>query len=137
MSLDTLLPALKKVKRTGKDSWISCCPSHQDKNPSMTIRALDDGTILLHCFAGCSVHEILNSVNLTFDDLYPEKPKDRKSSKQPFYPRDILASVAKETMIAAIAASKMSQGINLDKESKERLFKAAGRLLAAAEAANA
>lgn len=46
-NLDLLLNQLRKVKSTGRGHFIAICPSHDDKNPSLTIRSTDDGKILL------------------------------------------------------------------------------------------
>ena len=62
--IDNLLSRLDKVKRTGNGSYQACCPAHADKFPSLTIRETDDGKILLHCFGGCSVQEIVSAVGM-------------------------------------------------------------------------
>lgn len=67
MSADTLLSRLDKVKQTGQGRWLACCPAHDDKNPSLSVRELDDGRMLLHCFTGCDVHSVLNALSLTLD----------------------------------------------------------------------
>ena len=64
MNIDNLLSRLHKVKKTGPDRWLACCPAHEDKTPSMAIRELGDGRILIHDFAGCSVEAILDAVGL-------------------------------------------------------------------------
>jgi hypothetical protein len=141
MIADKLLNQLAKVKRTGKESWVACCPAHADKNPSMTITEKDDGRVLLHCFAGCSVEEILGSVGLTFDDLFPERLPDpyapTKSERMPFNPRDVMAAVSTESLITAIAASQMAQGIPLPQAEHDRLMLAVSRLQAAARICHA
>lgn len=73
MSLQTLLNRLNKVKKTTNKNWVACCPAHEDKSPSLSIREVDDGRILIHCFAGCPAETILNSLELTFSDLHPER----------------------------------------------------------------
>ena len=127
---------LEKVKRTGQESYVACCPAHADKNPSMTITEKDDGRVLLHCFAGCSVEEILGSVGLTFDDLFPERLPDpyapTKSERIPFNPRDVLAAVSTESLITAIAASDLAKGTQLTKDGYARLLVAVSRLQEAA-----
>jgi len=52
MSATPVLDRLDKVKQTGPDRWIACCPAHDDKSPSLAVRELDDGRILLHDFGG-------------------------------------------------------------------------------------
>ncbi len=70
-NLQSLLNRLHKVKKTGTDSYISCCPSHNDKNPSLAIRQTNDGRILIKCFCGCSANEIVSAVGLSLSDLFP------------------------------------------------------------------
>lgn len=141
MIADKLLNQLTKVKRTGPESWIACCPAHADKNPSMTITEKDDGRVLVHCFAGCSVDEVLGAVGLTFDDLFPERIENpyapNKPERMPFNPRDVLASVSTESLITAIAASQLAQGIPLPQPDKDRLLLAVSRLQEAARICHA
>lgn len=141
MIADKLLNQLTKVKRTGRESWIACCPAHQDKNPSMTITEKDDGRVLVHCFAGCSVDSILGAVGLTFSDIYPEREADPyapvKPERMPFNPRDVLAAVSTESLITAIAASQLAQGIPLPKPDRNRLLVAVERLQEAARICHA
>ena len=68
--LETL--ALKTGKSIGKSGsgYSSCCPAHDDKEPSLSINEGHEGKILLHCFAGCSVESICNSLGLGISDLF-------------------------------------------------------------------
>jgi hypothetical protein len=141
MISDKLLNQLTKVKRTGQESWIACCPSHADKNPSMTITEKDDGRVLVHCFAGCSVDSILGAVGLTFDDLYPERLPDpyaaNKPERMPFNPRDVLAAVSTESLIVALAGSAIANGEALNEADRKRLALAVGRIQDAARICHA
>lgn len=136
MNADKLLNQLAKVKRTGRQSWMACCPAHEDKSPSMTVTEKDDGRVLVHCFAGCSVDEILGAVGLTFDDLFPEREPDpyRANSPErvPFNPRDVLAAVSTESLIVAIAGADMLRGVTLKEADMQRLRLAVSRLQSAA-----
>ena len=69
--MDHLLSLLEKVSRHG-DSYKACCPAHDDKNPSLTLKKIPDGRILIHCFAGCSPNEVLTSLGMSLGDLYPD-----------------------------------------------------------------
>lgn len=71
-NLETLLGRLEGVKQTKPGSWISRCPAHEDRTPSLALRETDDGRILLHCFAGCDTEAILDAAGVTFSDLFPE-----------------------------------------------------------------
>lgn len=126
MSAQDLLSRLEKVRKTGPDSWIACCPNHMDKNPSMTVKELDDGRVLLHCFAGCPVDSILGSVGLSFDALFPPKPIEyAKPLRRPFPAADVLEALSHEARIVAIAAADIAKGKGVD---KERVLKAANRI---------
>jgi len=71
MDLDLVLSRLDKVKSNGTDKYMACCPAHNDKSPSMSVRQVDD-RVLIHCFAGCGANEILDSIGLDYSSLYPE-----------------------------------------------------------------
>jgi hypothetical protein len=133
MSIDTLLSRLIKVKRTGNGRYLACCPAHLDKNPSLTVRETDDGRILVHCFAGCSVEEVLHAVGLEFDSLFPEKLIGHclHPERHPFNAKDILEAVRHEALIVSVAASTIAHGETLVVNDYARLMLANRRLQAA------
>lgn len=57
MTLQEILASLRKVRRSGEGYVAQCC-SHEDKNPSLSIREVN-GKVLLYCHAGCSYEAIL------------------------------------------------------------------------------
>ncbi len=137
MSAENLLSLLRNVKRTRAGHWIASCPTRDDKHPSMTIRELDDGRVLIHDFGGDSPQEILDALGLTFADLFPEKVKDRGKPMRPAFPAaDVLRCISFEALLVAISASDMAKGIQLTDEEKQRLMVAAGRINAAMEVTN-
>lgn len=62
------LTLLNKVKQKAPNQFMACCPAHEDNNPSLSIK-FDNGKILIHCFAGCSYSEIINTLHLRSKDL--------------------------------------------------------------------
>lgn len=112
MTADTILSRLDNVKQTGPDRWIACCPAHADKSPSMTIRALEDGRVLIHDFAGCSALEILDAVGLDWSALHPprdtSKPSTRKARPVPH--ADALRCLAHEAWVVLICAAQIERG---------------------------
>jgi len=131
MSVETFLSALDKVKRNGKVQWIACCPAHDDKSPSMTIAETDDGRVLVHCFAGCSVEEILGAVGMEFDVLYPPKPERNEPFKpiaKPFMAYSVVEVLAFEALIVVTAARLIANGETLDSNDYQRLLLAAERM---------
>ena len=132
MSADTVLSLLSKVRKMGPDRWMACCPAHNDKSPSLSIRETSDGRVLLHCWTGCGANEILEAVGLTFDDLFPDRLTDHAPrERQPFSHREAMAGLVPEVMFVAAASSDMLKG-GLKKTDHDRLIVAVSRLAAAA-----
>jgi phage/plasmid primase-like uncharacterized protein len=40
--------------------WSACCPAHDDRNPSLSIRDSASGGVLVKCFAGCPTNKIIS-----------------------------------------------------------------------------
>ena len=137
MGADKLLSRLQRVKRTGPGKWIASCPTREDKSPSLAIREMDDGTVLLHDFGGDSVEAILGAVGLSFSDLYPDKPGTyRKPVRRPFNASDVLALVAFESSVGVGVISGVLNNDSATEQDLERLLVVAQRLGNAAEACN-
>lgn len=135
MSAAALLDRLEGVRRTGPGRWIARCPAHEDRRPSLAIRELDDGRVLLHDFAGCAAVEVLTALGLELDALFPARAEGQfqKPERRPFPAADVLLCVAGETLIAAIAAARLAKGEQLDGVARDRLAVAAARLAAACD----
>jgi hypothetical protein len=132
MIADALLSRLDGVKRTGVDRWLAKCPAHDDKRPSLAVRELDDGRVLVHDFAGCAVEDVLAAVGLPFDALYPARPTHRgKPERHPFPAADVVRAVESEALIVAVAATILANGIALTDEDRKRLLLSSFRLTAA------
>jgi len=82
--LDNILPRLDKLRQTGTNRWVACCPAHDDHNPSLSISETDDGTVLLHCFPGCPTQAVVDAMGLKMRDLF-EGNADRVKAGE--YPR--------------------------------------------------
>jgi hypothetical protein len=65
---------LLKAQRAGARRWRANCPAHADRSPSLSIREGDDGRVLLHCFAGCGLDEVLATLGLFRRDLFAGPP---------------------------------------------------------------
>ena len=124
---DLLLTRLERVKETGPGRWVACCPAHGDRSPSLSIREQADGTLLLHCFAGCPAASVLESVGLTLSGLFPDSAAERSPMRpgERWVPRDVLLAVSREALVALIAAETVAKGEALGAEDRKRLRKAA------------
>lgn len=127
-----ILPRLKAVRKTGPNRWVAKCPSHNDRRPSLAIRLADDGRLLVHCFAGCSVPDILSAVELNFSDLYPDQADPNLGANSYWRvrlpPKDVLHCIAFEARIAAITASDIAEGHPISEEDTNRATIAACRI---------
>ena len=128
MAIETLLSKLEKVKRTGQGRWTACCPSHADKNASLSLRELDDGRILAHCFAGCGTDEVLGALGLKIEALFPERLQERQSERKTFPAVDVLRAIAMEAQIVSIVAADIAKGVVIDAKTIDRVFLAAQRI---------
>jgi len=70
--LDALVSTTgKPVVPTSQGGYISCCPAHDDRTPSLSIDQGEDERVLCHCHAGCSFEQICEAVGLRTADLFP------------------------------------------------------------------
>jgi len=142
MAINDLLNSLQKVKSTGRSkfgaTWIACCPSHQDRRPSLTITEKPDGMVLMKCWAGCGAAEILSAIGMDYDALYPERTEAHsgKPIRRPWNPYDLLKIMAFEATVARICAADIVAGRALNEAETQRLKTAVRRLNNAAELAN-
>ena len=67
---EKLLERLKGVVEINPHQWKACCPAHDDRHPSPSIKQTEDGTLLIKCWAGCSNSDIISNVGLTLADLF-------------------------------------------------------------------
>ncbi|MDE2255904.1 MAG: hypothetical protein KGL42_16775 [Betaproteobacteria bacterium] len=140
-----LLPRLEGVIKTGK-GWRARCPSHGGKSASLAITEGDNGTLLLHCFAGCPVHDVLGAVGLQMGDLFQRQhyrnmnPAERSQLRQAaLIPRwrAALDVLRHEATVLLIAASKMGDGDLLDDAELTRMRVAALKIFDCGEVLNA
>jgi CHC2 zinc finger len=57
MSAEIIAQALGGRRAGG--SWMACCPAHDDRKPSLSIRESNDGKVLVRCHAGCKQHQVI------------------------------------------------------------------------------
>lgn len=74
---ESIAEQLAKASRSG-NSWIACCPAHDDKNPSLSLDDTHDGKVLVKCHAGCSQAEVIGELRKR--GLWAEKPSYQKPS---------------------------------------------------------
>lgn len=119
--LEKVLSRLDKVKANGPGKWKACCPAHADKNPSLSIKEVGAGTVLLKCWAGCSAADITAAIGLELRDLFPGG--DQRQCRGPSK-----AAVQFEAWIVSIGMAAIRQGKQMTAEDLERFELAKRRL---------
>jgi hypothetical protein len=87
--IEIVLGRLDKVRKTGK-GWTARCPAHEDHTPSLSISETEDGTVLVHCFAGCLPEEVCGAIGLNLGALFNSRTGEelmRKTRMVPWGPR--------------------------------------------------
>ena len=63
-----VLDQLEKLRENGTDAegqkqYMACCPTHDDRTPSLSILEKHDGTFLFKCFGGCDSKDVMSALN--------------------------------------------------------------------------
>lgn len=80
-SLNDFLVLLKGVKKARDDQFLALCPGHDDSKPSLSVKGTD-GKVLLKCFAGCELTDILKPVGLEPRDLFLKSHKSKLAQRE-------------------------------------------------------
>ena len=131
-----ILDRLQGVRANGRGKHMARCPSHQDKSPSLSIRELDDGRTLIHCFGGCSTVDVLASLGLEMGDLFPERLPDLPRVHG-FSAMDALKALRQESGLIAIVAAEIAEGKTISAVDADRVALAASRIAHALQAVHA
>jgi hypothetical protein len=62
--------------RKSGNGWITHCPAHDDRHPSLSISEGQDGKLLVKCFAGCPQDAVIEALKVK--NLWPSRGKDNK-----------------------------------------------------------
>ena len=136
-AFDTVVSRLEQVRRRSPDQVSARCPAHDDKVPSLSVRGLPDGRVLMKCFAGCTVHEVVSAIGLDVADLFPPRDDTSASVSNGAGPErrrrllsagQALALLSDESCLVAVAASNVAHGVTLTDDDRARVLQAAGRI---------
>jgi hypothetical protein len=124
MSDDRITGSLQKLRRTGPGRWVACCPAHKDRTASLSVRALDSGTWLLHCFAGCPVESVVAAMGLRMEDLFPARPgapgAGQAAERRPFSASDLLGALAAELRLVWVLLADLEAGKQATPKDRQR-----------------
>ena len=135
LGIETLLSRLERVHRSGK-GWRCDCPNSHRARGSLSVLQGDDGRVLLHCFAGCDVADILDTLGLSMADIMPARlrdasPEGRRKAREHFKLASVnaaLSVVARESCIVAIVAAEVLAGCELNADDHARVALALQRI---------
>lgn len=131
MPVEKLLERLEKVKVSGENKWLACCPAHPDKNPSLSVQD-NGGKVLIKCWAGCGALDVITAVGLEWADLFPPNDDWRPERKQPNSRLDRLitetlghlSAANIDEIIVDLARADVAKGIRHSAEDKARIREA-------------
>jgi len=129
--IDRVIPMLAKVRRRQPGQFSACCPAHEDSDPSLSVRETSEGAVLLHCFSGCGVSQIVSALGLELHDLFPPREVPANAPKRLaklLTPGQALAVLAAESNLVAVAAANVGNGAILNQDELTRVSKAARRI---------
>lgn len=118
--IDMALARLDGVTSVGKSYW-ALCPAHGDKTPSLSVNEGDDGRVLLHCFAGCGVEEVVAAMGLRMPDLFIDGAGKQHVPKIPgVSARELKAAMEHELQILFIVKADRKAGRPISQSDLER-----------------
>jgi hypothetical protein len=123
--IDLLLGQLDRIKQTGPVTWLASCPTanhkHGDRSRGLSIREGDDGRVLVHCHAGCAVHEVVAALGLELSDLFPQRRIDyphhapkggftgrNRIKRIPW--RDLFEAIHRDLTVCSLAFTDLAKG---------------------------
>jgi hypothetical protein len=121
---EDLLDRLERVRKAGDRSWSARCPAHADKGPSLKVSD-KDGTILIHCFAGCSVHDIAAAVGVNLSDLFPPRnPREAASYARERFTKATIKEFRHEITLVLIILADLCRKRTISDTDAARAMKA-------------
>lgn len=126
---------LKGVIKRHNGSLLAFCPSHDDrKGRSLAVSLGRQGQVLMHCFAGCSIHEITAAIDLNPSDLFiRSESKYEPQTRAYFNDWQVISALKHDALIVLIAARTMLTGKALPEADVSAL---SGAVIRIHEAAN-
>jgi len=126
-----ILTKLTKVSQRQPDQYSACCPAHADKNPSLSVRETPEGAVLMYCFSGRQVSEVVNALGLEMSDLsLPRQASGYEPKRTPclLNAGQALELLTNETNLLAVVTGNLLHGVALNQDDVIRITQAAGRI---------
>lgn len=115
--MELLLNRLEGALRSAS-GWRALCPACGGRNQKLAVTESASGSVLVHCFAGCTAAEVVRAAGLRVCDLYPQDehqttPEARRANRRAVQEagwRAALSVLAEETGVVFYAACAMARG---------------------------
>ena len=124
MKADLIIERLEHCRATGSNRWIARCPAHKDSSPSLVITQPDNERVLIHCHAGCSAGDILDSIGLDWGALMPDKDSSFSATRITRKDTPIV-----DEMLVEISQAMLARGERMSEADKQTVLSAKLRLL--------
>ena len=125
--MSKLIQCLKGVRKVSTDQWTARCPAHEDREPSLSVKELSDGRILIHCHAGCGAADVMEAAGLSLRDLYPDGAAGE--FKAHWWMRREKDKDTLERTVLELAESDRRKGKKLSMKDRERELEAYVKLM--------
>jgi hypothetical protein len=56
-------------RHSDEEAWEACCPAHDDREPSLSVRVGDRRAVALRCHAGCSAEAVSTALGINWHEL--------------------------------------------------------------------
>lgn len=118
--IEVVLGRLDGVARSGK-GYKARCPAHGDKTPTLSLKAGDDGRVLIHCFSGCQIEDIITAMGLSMSDLFSASNDARRGPRIPGVTiRELKNAAEFERQILFIVSADRKSGKSISTTDLER-----------------
>lgn len=128
--VEMLMSRLERVRPAGS-GWVARCPAHEDKSASLSIRAgRKVGSVLINCFAGCCVPDILQALDLSMEDLFTNLERANMTEEEKAEAREkfmrvkwqaALKNLDQEALFLLMVAKTLAKGETLDTAAQRKL----------------
>lgn len=126
--IESVLGRLDGVTRAGK-SYKALCPAHGDKSPSLSLKEGDDGRVLIHCFAGCLIEDVVAAIGMSMSDLFSSNEGGRHGPRIPGVSvRELKEATEFERQILFIVSADRMSGKSISQFDLERTKVALDRI---------
>lgn len=134
---DRVTEALPDFRRSGDRRGMARCPAHRDRTRSLSVREFESGAVGLHCFAGCSVEQVLTAAGLAMEELFPPRPGapggGAAPEARPYSAGQLLRAFSAELQVVWLVLADVAADRPLDPATRKRAGVARERCMALLE----